>query len=80
MAQIPSLEPFDCDGDIASVGLHWEKWKRAFEMYLIAANITKTERKRATLLHMGGLPLQEIFYNIPEAEVEGYAIDNNSML
>lgn len=70
MAQLPSLEPFECDGDSTSVGLRWEKWKRALSMYLIAANVTDAERKRATLLHMGGLTLKEIYYNIPGAHAQ----------
>lgn len=70
MSQIPPLEFLDCEGEPASVGLRWEKWKRALELYLIATNVTKPEAKRATLLHMGGLALQEIYYNIPGAHVE----------
>lgn len=70
MSQIPPLESLDCDGDPASVGLRWEKWKRALGLYLTATNVTTPEAKRALLLHMGGLPLQEIYYNIPGAHVE----------
>lgn len=70
MSQIPPLEFLDCEGEPASVGLRWEKWKRALELYLTATNVTKPEAKRATLLHMGGLALQEIYYNIPGAHVE----------
>lgn len=73
MSHLPPLEPLDCDGDPASVGLRWEKWKRALELYLIATNVTKAEAKRAVLLHMGGLSLQEIYYNIPGAHLETVA-------
>ena len=51
MSQICPLEGFDCEGDPASVGLRWEKWKRAIDIYLLAANIDKPAQKRATLLH-----------------------------
>jgi len=68
---LPSLEKFDCDDDPGSVGLRWEKWKRALQIFLIAANIKDEETKRATLLHTGGLGLQEIFYNIPGAQGSG---------
>lgn len=78
MSHIPPLESLDCDGDPASVGLRWEKWKRALELYLTATNVTTAEAKRALLLHMGGLPLQEIYYNIPGAHVET-AGDNNDV-
>ncbi|XP_029166467.1 uncharacterized protein K02A2.6-like isoform X1 [Nylanderia fulva] len=67
---LTSLNCFDCDGDPASVGTRWEKWKRALEIYLLALNIDKPANKRATLLHTGGLTLQDIYYNIPGAHVD----------
>lgn len=71
MSLIPPLEPLDYEGDPASIGLRWEKWKRGLELYLAATNVTLPEVKKATLLHMGGLSLQEIYYNIPETEAVG---------
>lgn len=65
-----SLEKFDCNGDSTSVGVRWERWKRALFIYLEASNIDKDVKKRASLLHFGGLDLQEVFYNIPEANIE----------
>lgn len=71
MSQIPPLETFDCEGEPVSVGLRWEKWKRGLGIFLLASNITDSEKKRATLLHLGGLTLQEIYYNIPDDEEAG---------
>lgn len=74
MAQItsalPGLEHFDCEGEPVSVGIRWEKWKRALEIYFLAANIDTGAKKRATLLHIGGLGLQEVYYNLPGAHVD----------
>src|SRR5436190_9827865 len=67
---LANLNGFDCDGDPTSVGIRWEKWKRALEIYLLALNIDNPLKKRATLLHTGGLPLQEIYYNIPGAHID----------
>uniref|UniRef100_A0ABD2WYZ7 CCHC-type domain-containing protein n=1 Tax=Trichogramma kaykai TaxID=54128 RepID=A0ABD2WYZ7_9HYME len=78
MAQIPTLEPFNVDGDTTSVGLQWEKWKRALDMYFVAASISSPIQRRATLLHVGGLSLQEIYYNIPGAHVECIETTNAS--
>lgn len=64
-----TLEKFDCQGDPTSVGVRWERWKRALLIYLDASSIDKDVKKRASLLHFGGLELQEIFYNIPGANV-----------
>lgn len=70
MSQLAPLETFDCEGDSASIGIRWEKWKRGLEIYLSATNIDKPVKRRATLLHVGGLALQDIFYNIPGALAE----------
>lgn len=70
MASIPTLDVFDCDGNASSVGLRWKKWKRALGIYLDAVSITDPKKKKATLLHFGGLGIQEIFYNLPGADVE----------
>ncbi|KAJ0171376.1 hypothetical protein K1T71_012926 [Dendrolimus kikuchii] len=79
MSQLPPLESLDCDGDPASVGIRWEKWKRALGLYLLATGVTTPEAKRAVLLHMGGLPLQEIYCNIPGAHLETVADNDNDI-
>nr|CAI5827862.1 unnamed protein product [Callosobruchus analis] len=66
---MPSLENFDCDGEPSSVGLRWQKWKRALQIYLDAAGIENSNKRKAVLLHFGGIGLQEIFYNLPGADV-----------
>ncbi|XP_063619061.1 uncharacterized protein LOC134791865 [Cydia splendana] len=73
-------EAFDCEGDPHSLGSRWEKWKRGLQLYLLASAVETPEKKRATLLHTGGLSLQEIYYNIPGANAEtkdkeGKAVD-----
>lgn len=79
MAHLPQLEHLDCEGDPASVGVRWEKWKRAFELFATASSIDTPEKKRATLLHSGGLALQEIYYNLPGAHVEVTADTSNDV-
>lgn len=70
MAQIPTLEPFDCDGDPNTLSSRWIKWIRALDIYFLAADVQESVQKRASLLHTGGLPLQELYYNIPGAHIE----------
>ncbi|XP_022826768.1 uncharacterized protein K02A2.6-like [Spodoptera litura] len=67
---LPPPEKLDLDGNDASVGQRWEKWKRSLEIYLDAAEIQTPVKKRATLLLLGGSVLQEIYYNLPGASVE----------
>ncbi|CAF4830047.1 unnamed protein product [Pieris macdunnoughi] len=65
-----SLEKFDCNGKSTSMGARWERWKRALFIYLEASNIDEDVKKKASLVHFGALDLQEVFYNIPGANVE----------
>lgn len=68
--QLPPPEKLDLEGDTTSVGLRWEKWKRSLQIYLEAVNITNPSKQRATLLVLGGIALQEIYFNLPGANVE----------
>lgn len=68
-SQVPAIEPFDCEGDPTSIGSRWERWKRALEIYFIASNTNEQIKKRAMLLHSGGMALQDIYFNIPGAHV-----------
>ncbi|CAH2107516.1 unnamed protein product [Euphydryas editha] len=68
--QLPPPEKLDLEGDSTSVGLKWEKWKRSLYIYLEATDIVTPAKKRATLLVLGGTPLQEIYYNLPGASGE----------
>lgn len=71
MAQLPVvLDKFNCEGEPASLDSSWERWKSALEIYLLVSNIESLVKKRTTLLHIGGLTLQEVYYNIPETDAE----------
>lgn len=59
---LPGLEQFDCIGDTTSVGVRWEKWKRALDIYLLATGITESVKKRAILLHFGRIALQDVYH------------------
>ncbi|XP_063541562.1 uncharacterized protein LOC134750329 [Cydia strobilella] len=65
-----TLDKFECGGEPTSLGIRWERWKRALRIYIDAAGIEKSEKKRASLLHFGGQELQEIFFNIPDPDIE----------
>lgn len=54
----------------------WYTWKRGFEICIRAAKITKAVEKKDHLLAQGGFELQEIFFNIPGADVEGNEEEN----
>ncbi|XP_065204814.1 uncharacterized protein K02A2.6-like [Planococcus citri] len=52
-----------------SASSEWLRWKRAVDLYLIAKNITSDDQKQATILSLGGMDLQDIFYAIPNHDV-----------
>lgn len=59
-AALPFFPPFIPDSDPASTGPRCAKWKKRFEYFLTAMNVTEPQRKRALLLHNIG----EISHNI----------------
>lgn len=69
-SQLSTIENFDCEGDPSSLGLRWERWKRALDIYLLATGVDDSLKRRAILLHTGGLALQDVYYNLPGAHVE----------
>ena len=66
--QIPAVATFDPHGEPTSVAQRWDKWKKAFEYFVIASGITDDNRKTALLLHLGGAEIQEIFETLTVAE------------
>ena len=60
------LVSFDPLSDPTSLGQRWKAWKRRFEIYVVAQNITDGARKRALLLYQVGQATQEIFDAIPD--------------
>ena len=58
---VPAPKPFLVSTDPPTAGNRWKKWIEGFQIYLVAANITKGARKKALLLHIGGEEIREIF-------------------
>ena len=59
--EVRPLQPFDPVTDPTSIGQHWKTWKRRFETYLVAVNVTNDKQKCALLLYRVGQETQEIF-------------------
>ena len=58
---IAPLPPFDPAADPTSLSQRWKTWKRRFETYLAAVNVTDDKRKRALLLYHAGQETQKLF-------------------
>ena len=58
---LPHFPVFDIDSEPSSTGQRWNKYLSRFQNYPIAFGIKDDERKKALLLHYGGVPLQKVF-------------------
>ena len=72
LTDVQSLEAFDCT-DSSGIAARWERWLRAFELFVEGKGITSHGQKKALLLHTAGMNviiMQDIFFTLPE-ETEG---------
>ena len=69
LTDVQSLEAFDCT-DSSGIAARWERWLRAFELFVEGKGITNHGQKKALLLHTAGMNVQDIFFTLPE-ETEG---------
>lgn len=56
---------FDTAGDPSTLAVQCGRWKRAFELNLVAWGQTPEEHKRALLLNCAGMAVQDIIENLP---------------
>ena len=65
MAQsnIPTVPPYERDQNC-------NKWLRGLSYYFAANKITNAEQKNATLLHVLGMKIQDVFETLTAVEVE----------
>ena len=66
--ELPPLPPFDPIGDPSSISQRWKSWKKRFETYIIAMNITEAAQKEALFLYQAGQETQEVFETIPDPD------------
>lgn len=52
---------FSISEDPSSVAARWKKWYGSFEYYIAATGVNQDTQKRALLLHVAGLEVQEVF-------------------
>jgi hypothetical protein len=52
--ELPTPQPFKIIGQSTNLSSSLDNYIKRFEYYIHAAGITKDERKKALLLHLGG--------------------------
>lgn len=66
--QLPALRQFDPKGEPSTLAQRWEKWRKSFSYFIEASGIVNDGQKRATLLHMAGEEVQQIFDTLPNSD------------
>ena len=61
---VSGLEPFNPKGEIHSLSQRWKRWKRAFNLYVTGKGVSNDAQKRALLLHVAGMDVQEIYFTL----------------
>ena len=59
------LKPFDCS-ETAGISARWERWLRAFELFATGKGVKNADQKKALLLHIAGLDVQDIYFTLEE--------------
>lgn len=58
---MPSIPNFIIDEDQHTLDQRWTKWRKKLDYFILASGITQDVQKRATLLHMAGERVQQVF-------------------
>ena len=61
---VSGLEPFNPKGEAHNLSQRWKKWKRAFSLYVTGKGVSNDAQKRALLLHVAGMDVQEIYFTL----------------
>ena len=57
-----SLNTFSVDGETSSVAQRWKTCNRAFLLYVVRKGVMQDAQKKALLLHIAELGVQQIYY------------------
>ena len=71
-----ALPPLDLTGSSSQVAERWRQWKRSYQYYIDGKGITNASRKRAQLLHLAGMEVQDMYEDLPDPGPVNAAEDN----
>ena len=66
--EVRNLPCFNLREDPNTLSVRWKRWKRSFELYVLAKGISSDPQKVALLLHTAGTELQELYYTLAATE------------
>ncbi|XP_060076193.1 uncharacterized protein K02A2.6-like [Ylistrum balloti] len=62
------IEPFNAHGDPGHLQQEWKRWLRSFDLFATGKGVTDKKQLKALLLHCAGVPVQDIYFTLTEAE------------
>ena len=68
-SNVSCVPTFDTAGDPSALAVKWGRWKRAFELFLVARGETPEARERSLLLHCAGMSVEDIVETLPNKGV-----------
>ena len=60
------LPIFDLSGTALGVAQRWQRWKQSFNYYVEGNGISGASNLRSKMLHLPGMPVQDIFATLTE--------------
>ena len=72
--EVRSLPCFEPRAEPHSLSVRWKRWKRSFDLYVLAKGIVEDRQKVALLLHTAGQEVQDLYYTLagPGEELRDY--------
>ena len=61
-----ALPPLDLTGSSSQDAECWRQWTRSYQYYIDGMGITNASRKRAQLLHLAGMEVQDMYEDLPD--------------
>ncbi|GFN99206.1 Gag Polyprotein [Plakobranchus ocellatus] len=71
---LPNFPPFKIREDGVSAGTRWKKWLSKFENLVTAMDITSEIRRKALLIHYGGVEIYDLIETLSTASRQTYAL------
>jgi len=66
---VSQLAPFSCKSD-SNIGARWRRWKRSFDYFVLAKNVTDLAQQKALLLQTASIDVQDIYHTLTEQPSE----------
>lgn len=68
--EVRGLPCFDLRAGAHTLSVHWKRWKRSFDLYVLEKGIEEDRQKVVPLLHTAGQEVQDLYCTLagPEGE------------